>query len=328
MKHTKYIFRVFVGCLFILTACQKDIDYFVPDPIQPPREDTNWVANITSTMPVSILRDSLLLPLQNDSFLMGGSLNTQYLSPSGMRFTFQRNSIQDSVFQVVTGRVHIQTLLLKKKGDFIRANVNTLSNRGILTAGAALFVQLSKQNSPLQIEPNSTFAVNVPVNSPITNSSLFYGDYNISTSFIWQSSLDSSANRVIANSQGYELFSRPLGWISPAKTFVTAAPAQTRLEMNLESQYTNANTMVYLVMNNVLTVLPVRGEFSIKKFRSDLVPAGVPVSVVVISKQGNTYYSLRESLSTIASGGNSTQVVRLQPRAASLSSIIELLDNL
>ena len=327
MNLSKNILSAIIGCIFFLSACQKDVDYFVPDP-QPPITDTNWVSPITAAMPVSKLRDSLQLQFSSDSILINDSIDTRYISPTGLAFTFQRNSIRGNSFQQVSGAVSIKTLFLKKKGDFIRMGTSTLSNRGLLTSGAAFFAQLVQYSMQLRLDPNKVFSVTVPTTATRSGSNLFYGNNILTAPQVWESPLDSVANRVFLNSQGYSVYSRSLGWINIVVPFAPGSLPQITVEADIDRKFTNANTFAYLVINNSLTVLPMNGEVAIKKFRGGLLPARVQCKLIVLSKIEGQYFTGIESFTTALAPGTIVQSIRVSPTVTNLQGIIALLEGL
>ena len=69
------ILVLFAGSLF-LNACQKDIDVFVPDPGQLNGPDTTWQNTVTASMPVSVLKNSLLIEPYLDTINVNATVAT------------------------------------------------------------------------------------------------------------------------------------------------------------------------------------------------------------------------------------------------------------
>ena len=90
MKLKTIILLLFAGG-FLLTACQKNTDIFVPDPGQTNGPDTIWQATITAAMPVSILKRNLLPETYVDSFIVGANIAT-VITPLGVQINFPPNS--------------------------------------------------------------------------------------------------------------------------------------------------------------------------------------------------------------------------------------------
>src|SRR5215218_5343475 len=90
MKIIKLIVFLLLSCWF-LTACQKDIDYFLPDPGQPFGPDTNWYSTINTNMPVVALKNSLLLETKTDSTDISNGLSL--ITGSGLRLILPAYSL-------------------------------------------------------------------------------------------------------------------------------------------------------------------------------------------------------------------------------------------
>ena len=82
-----YIITILIATLFILNACKKDSEVFVPDPGQITGPDTNWYASITTLMPVNDLQKSLFLSPDIDSIDVSNNADTIH-SASGLQCIF------------------------------------------------------------------------------------------------------------------------------------------------------------------------------------------------------------------------------------------------
>ena len=99
-------------------------------------------------------------------------------------------------------------------------------------------------------------------------------------------------------------------------------PDAVKIQTELPAHFTNANTSVYLVFNEMRTVVGMYGEPTVKKFISGKVPVGKPITIVVISKQGNDYYLGKQiSNSGLNVTGNSNQSVPITPIKTGLADI-------
>ena len=116
---TKKIFYTLLIAVFFLSSCQKDIDLFVPDPGQATAPDSTWYNTITNTLPVITLKNKLLLERQKDSLILNNSTVT-LTTASGMKCTFVPGSLLNENNLPVTGKIYLETHLLKKKADMIR----------------------------------------------------------------------------------------------------------------------------------------------------------------------------------------------------------------
>src|SRR5436853_3831188 len=157
-KKIYYLIIVF----FALVSCQKDLDIFVPET----GPDITWHNNISSTMPVAELKNSLLLNIQRDSFIMGTAPVS--LTLPQLQLYFPSGCIHNPNGQPALGKVYVETYLLKKKGDMIRMGTPTTSNGRMLVSGGELFIKLRRDSGELFLAQGSTIHAiyNDPAASP------------------------------------------------------------------------------------------------------------------------------------------------------------------
>ncbi len=316
MSIKKIITLLFTGSIFFLSACNKDSDVFVPDPGQVTGPDTNWVANITASMPVSVLQNNLLLETFKDSIEVNSSIAVVN-SASGLICTFPPNCCQKSNGTDVTGKVYLELLLIRNKGDMIRMAKPTTSNGRILVSGGEFFIKMKKDGEELHLKPGILFQVKYsdPFPSPLMK--VFYGDESNPNQFNWTADSLGSASQVIAGNQFYQLYSKSLRWVNCDYFYdTTGGSARIKVQTELPLHFTNTNTSVYMVFNDMKTVVNMYGELSVRKFVSGKVPVNKAVTIVVISKQGNDYYLGKQTTTTglnvIANGNQNVKITPLK----------------
>jgi hypothetical protein len=201
-------------------------------------------------------------------------------------------------------------------------NKPTSSNGNMLVSGGEIFIRILKDGKELQVAPNAKIYIrysDIPVN-PLMK--LFFGDESNPLRFNWIPNTDTANNNVGAGQQVYEIFTNHLKWINVDYFYDTAGIARSIVSAQLPSNYTNANTSVFLVFRDLRSVLGMYGEVPEKRFVSGKVPNGKVAMVVAISKQGNDYFLGKE---TITTGVNVTtsnvQKVLLNPVKTSLADI-------
>ncbi len=327
MKLKTFILIFFAGG-FLLTACQKNVDVFVPDPGQSNGPDTSWHATVTATMPVSLLKVKLLAETYVDSINVNANVAT-LLTPSGLQVIFPPNSCVNSVSQPVTGRVQVEVQLVKKKGDMIRMNLPTTNNDSLLVAAGHIFIKLKKDGQTLQLAPNIKLYirfVDLPANQSMK---LFVGDETNAALFNWQGNPDLLNNTVLVGSQAYEIYTNRLRWISISYPYNFAASAKVSVTAGLSAYFTNANTVAFTVLKDFRSVSAMHGDISSRKFISEKVPVGKAVTVVVISKLGNDYFlGYENSVTQLPVNNASSHVVNVIPVKKSLSEILSYLSSL
>lgn len=324
----KTIIHVLLAAAVFLSACEKNTDIFVPDPGQPNGPDTTWHNTITTTMPVSNLKTSLLFEPYTDSIEVNSNI-ASILTPFGVQVNFPANSCVSSTGQPITGRVDVEIMLLKKKGDMVRMSKPTTFYDSLLVTAGEIFIRLKKNGLAVQLAPNAK--INVRYTDIPTNQSmkLFVGDESNPQQFNWLPSPVSSNNILNVGTQNYEIYTNHLRWISVAYGFDLSTVAKVNVIANLAPYFTNANTVAFTVFKDIRSVAGMYGDINTRKFSSVKLPVGKVITVVVISKQANDYYLGYESAVTATpANGTGNQIVPVTPIKRSLPDILYYLSTL
>jgi hypothetical protein len=321
----KKIVAIFlIAGAFLFTACQKNLDAFVADPFVN-KPDTNWYNIITSTMPVTALQNDLKIKLAADIFEVNNSAVN--VTISGMQLSFPANCCTNSGGQAVTGKVNIETLLIKNKGDMVLMNKPTSSNGQLLVSGGEIFISLSQNGQPLQLAPNSQVYIRYADVAPDPKMKIFFGDETNPAQFNWIPST-SFRDSIFAGNQFYELVSSKLRWINCDYFYDTTGTIRSTVSAHLPFNYTNANTETFLVFKNIRSVIGMLADVPEKRFVSSKVPNNLAVTVVAISKQGNDYFLGKEQITTGVNITAGNQRVSLTPVKTSLADIKTFLGTL
>ena len=307
------------------SSCQKDLDLFVPDPNA--GFDSTWYNTISPAMPVSALRTSLLLPIKKDSFEINGS-TAVVTTGSGLQCSFLPGSLVGASSTPVTGMIHIETHLLKKKGDMIRMGIPTTSDDRMLVSGGAMFIRLTKNGNELQFTPLGRYYITYSDPAPSPLMKLFDGFETGNSGFNWLPTQDSLAS-VSTQNQFYQLSTNRLHWINCDYFYDTTGQARTVVSAVLPANFTNANSMAFTVFNDIHSVIGMTGNANTKKFSTGKLPVNKPVTIVIISKQGNDYFLGHEQVMTTGVPGTvNFQQVTVTPVISSLDNIKAYLDGL
>ena len=320
-------FNILGGILimaFSIVSCQKDLDYFVPDAIQPVQFDTNWVNTIQDTMPVAILQRSLLLPVYSDSFFISGDTARLTLG-SGLTCSFRSFSLAPAPGQTFAGMVYTRSQLLTKRGEFIQQGVSTISGSGeLLHSKGTMLVSLKNAfNNSIQVLPGQTMGINVPVPVSADQFKLYYGNLQNPASLNWLPNAEPLQNQLLPTNQGYYVQTNPLGWIAIANK-VLVNNGTVVVTPKLASKFTNANTLAFVVLNDVVAVAQLASNVGARKFESIALPAGRSATVITISKLQDVYYWGKQSFTTVASSAVQQQI-NITPAAATLQEVIAAL---
>ena len=325
----KIIIVILLAAGFLLNACQKNIDVFVPDAGQLNGPDTSWYSSITSTMPVAELKNNLTTVSYTDSFQVNN--NTAYINtPFGLQCGFPPNCCVGNTGQAITGTVQVELMLVKKKGDMIKLNKPTTSNDRLLVSGGEIFIRLKKDNQELQLASNVKIQLRYPVDLPIsTQMKLFMGVESNPERFNWLPNTDLVNNTLTITPQNYEIQTNHLRWINADYFYDTTGISRVSVTAELASYFTNANTIAYTVFKDFRSVVGMYGDITTRKFSTGKLPVGKAITVVVISKQGNDYFLGSENTTTaVPTSGTGIQPVAIIPVKKSLSDILNFLSNL
>jgi len=314
-----------IGAGLLLVSCQKDMDQFIPDPGQSIGPDTAWYGSISIAMPVSLLRSELLKPSGIDTIHVNALADSVRFGPSAT-CGFPPFSCVTSGGLPVTGQVTVEWSFVKTKGDMIRMNRPNSSYNRLLVNGGQVFISLKKDGQVVQLAPGVKLGINcVETNNTATMD--FFAGMETFPGFTWQPNPDVTNNNVTSIPDGYKLQTNRLGWTSYAYFFDTTGLTRSRLTANLPANYTNANTILFVVFDGQATVIDMMPDVGSRKFISPLLPDGKAVSVIAISKQEDDYYFTRTPV-LINGLGTGSQAVNITPQKKTLPEILALLSAL
>jgi hypothetical protein len=328
MKIKVFILILFAGGLF-LNACQKDIDIFVPDPGQLNGPDTSWQNTVTATMPVTVLKNNLLLQPYQDTIIVDANTAT-IVTPFGVQVNFRPHCCTTGSGQPVTGKIDVELIVVKKKGDMIRLNRPSTFNDSMLVTAGQIFIQLKKEGQILQLAPGVRINIrytDLPINPQMK---FFMGDETNAQHFNWLPTPTPSADTIVMGAQTYEIYTQRQRWLSVATLFdVNTTTPKIQVSADIAPYFTNANTVAFTVFKDVRSVIAMKGDLATRKFMTGKLPVGKQVTVVVISKQGGDYYLGSESAVTqIPTVNASIQPVHVVPIKKSLPEILAYLSTL
>lgn len=313
----KIYLPILILIAWAFSSCQKDVDDIVRQSTLP---DTIWHNNITPGMPISNLKAVLNPGVEIDTFSINPGAVSTYTTTAGLRVNIIPGMLLNTG-QSATGLVKITSRLLLSKGDLIRADKPTVSNGRVLVSGGVMYVRLYQDEVPLTASTSMPLMLEY-AGSPLDQSmGLFYGDSSVASTFNWLPAQDSMSNPVQIFGQNYRIYASHLGWINCDKFYDTSNIPQSKLALDLPSNYTNANSAAFVVFKNKRTVIELYGDAGTMQFRSGNLPAGEEITVVVLSMQGNDYfYGQTDAVIPSQSTGN-YQTISLTPTITTLGVI-------
>lgn len=328
MKHINkiFLFSYLLITMFALVSCQKeDIDEFIPDPISGP--DSTWYNIIDNTMPVSQLKSTLLMDLLQDSFPVNGT--TLFNANSGLQFLFPPESLSTLNNQPVSGNVKLETHLLRKKGHLIRMGTPTVSNGKLMVSDGTIFVRFTQNGNELKVSPQRNISISFSNPYPSLQMRKFDGEVSSTTIFNWIQNPDSANNHVTISNQMYQVTTNTLRWINCGRIYENPVIPETIVSAILPFNYTNANSIAFTVFNDMNSVAGMYGNASSRQFKTVRLPSNRPITVVVLSKQGNDYFMGHVQATTSSVPGTvSNTAVTITPVITTLSNIISYLESL
>jgi hypothetical protein len=327
----KNLIIVFLIGLVLFTSCQKDVDQFIPDAGQLNGPDSNWYASIIPTMPINDVKSKLGFPTIKDSFQMAASAVT-VSTPNGLQCTFPALGLETPTGQPITGKVKVELMYLRSKGDMVRLGRPTTSNGRLLVASGGMFVRVSNDTAELQFTPSHRMTLRYTESPLNTQMKFFVGDEGNVSQFNWLPNPDNGTNVVgfnTTNSQ-YEVQTNRLRWTGTEYFYDTTNISRVTLKVQTANYFTNANTVAYTVFRDFKSVVGMYGDVNSRKFVSSTkLPVNKLATVIVISKQGNDYFMGYENVTTAAqSGTQGEQTVTVTPIKRSMSDILSFLNTL
>jgi hypothetical protein len=260
-----------------------------------------------------------------DSVFIDSVAPTTYVANNGLKFFIRPNILVPALgVEPIAGLVSIEHVLLKKRGDFISANVPTTTTANqLLESGAAVFIKIKKGDAMLQTLPTATIGINF-ISTPFTSNGQLY--YTSSPLYNWLVNPNPNQNIVTTTTQGFEIATNTLGWLQVANA---AAAGTVNIIAALDSQFTNKNTVVFLSVNGKISIVKFEGNFVNKTFNSIApIAQGKEVTVITMSKIANKNYFGSKVFVTQNVAGSANQRIQIQPQISSLQQITTYLQAL
>ena len=334
----KRAFFILAFAISFWSCTKENSDTFYPYPDNL-INDTAWTQVLTTNAQARVIPDLFSVPTILDSVNIstGGSIRISELleiqfPASGCLFTSGSN-----VGGVCSGIIKVEVTHLRKKGDMVRNAKPTTSFGKILITGSAFSIRAFQNGQTLGLAPGKEIKLSFKEPSPVNDMRVFYGVQNLAGTqpagtnpeFTWTQSNDSSRVSTFTRTdtlqnviRGYDLWSRKLNWINCDYFYDTTQP-RTRINVLLSPNFTNNNTMVYAVFKDLRSVVMLNAEFSSRSFTTFNMPIGKSITLVSISKIGDSFFLGKKEV-LISSGMASN----LQPEKKTKAEIISFLDGL
>lgn len=333
---------------FFFTSCKKelsdDFNLYTGNPLN----DTVWVRNVSGSASVNELIGLLSPTIVIDSFEVSRDTTLSYgdslevfISGSSLIGTGTGGGPAGSI---APGKVRLEIIRLKTKGDFIKLYKPTTANNYLLETGGAFFIRISRDGKELALAPGKTIRIRFSDTEAVKNNmQLFNGaettpfppfPFNyIDTNFTWVRDADTSylktfQKTVTTQSQttvinGYEIVSGNLRWLS-AERYVDSTRQKTKITAILPPNFTNKNTAVFAVFTDQKTIVNLKADFASRSFAAINIPLLSKIKVISISRIGGDLYLGTKDVNDVGS----VTAYQVKPDRASLKDILLFLNSL
>jgi hypothetical protein len=310
----KFILSIFVLVVVVfLPACVKDKDeYIETGTITISRPDSVWedeanAASLPTGQTVSLSIEKLYANLQKTITL--GAITAE----NGGTVTLNNESFVDipanacvyaNTNQPCKGKVDIDFAVLKTKGDLINFDKPTISGGRLLASGGVVYIGARQGGRDVLLAPNRKIRIRFKTEKIDKAMQLFEGKATDRFKFDWILMRDSSnqpinvglwADTVQSREpKGYDFPCDRFGWINCDK-FSDDGSLTNKIAVTFtDAFFTNKNSSVYLVFKDIMSVVKLEGNTSLKQFNIPTgykgIPIGSKVYVVALSQVGEKSY--------------------------------------
>jgi len=310
----------------IFVSCKKEAsDEFLLDSTNP-LNDTAWRTNILADAPVNKIFETLSLPSQSSSFDIKTDHTVNF--NDYLQIKFPGNSCQSERGENISGTIKIEVDYLKTRGDMIRFKKSTTSYDRILESGGAFNIKVTQNGKQLKIAQQKLIILRYRNSKADPHMNIFYGDTTVTNfdNFTWVPATDMQHVNTWRDSgsmsYGYEIFCKRFNWINCDKFIDTTNP-RTSVSAILPVNFTNNNTAVYLVFEDMLSVVRMYASLPNRLFYFNNVPINSNVTLVSISKIGDNFYLGTKEVSVTRN-----LVVKLSPEKKTNKEINDYINSL
>jgi hypothetical protein len=309
----KFILSIFVlSVIVFLPACVKNNDeYIETGTITISRPDSVWedetnAAPLPTGQTVSLTIDKLYSNLQKTITLgaitaeNGGTVtlnNEAFVDIPANACVYANNN------QPCNGKVDIDFAVLKTKGDLINYDKPTISGGRLLASGGVVYVGARQGTREVKLAQNRKIRIRFKSEKIEKTMQLFEGktidrfkfdwiliNNNISATNVglWVDTIQSREPK------GYDFPCDRFGWMNCNK-FVEDGNLTNKVAVTFtDAFYTNKNSSVYLVFKDIMSVVKLEGNTTLRQFNMPNghkgIPIGSKVYVVSLSQVGEKSY--------------------------------------
>jgi len=323
--------RMLIGILliqFILFSCKKDYDIFVVD--NNPR-DTVWtIPGSPNQLFAKFLDEIERKPLEETvaDIALGGTVNF----PGDIQVHISEKSFNGPGGSLASGTAKLELVILNSRGQFIRNCKPTSSNGNPLETSAELLIRIIQNGQELSLIQGKYIFVSYPESNPSNSMLTHYGELAGAGNVYldWTPTADGSYANTFARPDplypgrtitGYDVKIRQLRWVNCG--MLTDTLNRSKITATLPDTYTNANTKVFVVFDDIRAVVQMQDNASAKIFFATNIPLSKSVRFISISAINADYY-LGVAPGSIGANNNYS----IKPQKKTLDEIVEFLNTL
>lgn len=343
MKKRFFYIIATLSLLIFGESCLKDKDEFIPTttttiPTSTAKSDTIWedesnlqipivtvpllnVEKLINNISPIILKDSITAE-------QGGKINIS----DDITIEFPSSACVNKNNQLCKGKLEIEHLVLRTRGEMIAFDKPTISLGRLLISGGVLYLSAKQSGQEVRLAAGKTVKIRYRMPNLESGMLLFEGKYLNRLQFNWlpiTSTLRESVTTWTDSSQekkGYQLLVDRFGWINCDK-FNDEQNLTNKFCVALPDSFTNRNTSVYLAFKDINSVVKLEGTPSVKQFCIPATYKGIPIgrqviAIAITNIDGRFYMALQDA--TVSS----TNTVKLSPQRLSLDEIKKKILNL
>ena len=213
--------------------------------------------------------------------------------------------------------VTVEYIEASTKGEILLYGQHTITPKELLESAGEIYIKIkSDAGKELKLAPGEKVKLQIQKQgsgSLDSKMEMFYGSGE-GAQFAWTQTDGNPDTWNTANGEewslrdslqgwgfGYECFPEELTWINIDKFVDVPDDEKTEVCVKLPDGYTNTNTAVFMVFNDMNSVVALEGDPETELWCEPYgkVPVGFEVTFVAISKQGEEVYHLGSSMTKI-----------------------------
>ena len=321
----------FLFTTLIFSGCYKDSTLFEPyennEPELPQGDIDNFFAQFPRTSNTVMVKNDTLNLIRTENGNLIELREDIFVTPDGMD---------------ASNEIEFKYIELVNPAKYAFYNLPTVSNGKLLRTEGVFYFEAYQDGNKLELREGKGIKIRMPVEEPEPGMQLFYGEEggenfnwtlaegpNTGTDNTlriteWAVQLDSLQN--FFTGYGYEFDVDLFVWINVDIFADIPESDKTSVCVEMDEQYTNKNTVVFMLFKDIKSIVGLPGDPDTKLFCEPygLSPIGYEVIFFAISDQGNDEFHFGISEAKLTED----HVEYLNMEAIDLDKLIEIIEDL